>query len=68
MALKKPFGALNNAYYGPTMVLKTISYFSPKMSPKIRCCERPGPSITVPRTIDKTIVRSSDEDRHLGPF
>ena len=28
MALKKPFGALNKAYYGPTMVLKTINYFS----------------------------------------
>ncbi len=27
MALKKPFGALNKAYYGPTMVLKTIIIF-----------------------------------------
>jgi hypothetical protein len=33
VALKKPFGALNNAYYGPTMVLKTIIIF-PKDIPK----------------------------------
>ena len=33
MALDKPFGALNNGYYGPTMVRKTINYF-PKDVPK----------------------------------
>ena len=68
MALKKPFGALNNAYYGPTMVLKTIYYFSPKMSPKVRGRERPGPFTLVPRTIDQTIVRTSGEDGPLDGF
>jgi len=33
VALDKPFGALNNGYYGPTMVRKTINYF-PKDVPK----------------------------------
>jgi hypothetical protein len=68
VALKKPFGALNNVYYGPTMVLKTISYFSPKMSPKIRGRKHAGRFTPAPGTISKTIVRTSAEDRPLVGF
>jgi len=57
-ALKKPFGALNDAYYGPTMVLKTINHFSPKMSPKVGGRQPTGPLTLAPRTI----VRTSGED------
>jgi hypothetical protein len=37
VALKKPFGALNNAYYGPTMVLGRSLIF-PKLSGWIALC------------------------------
>ncbi len=53
MALKKPFGALNNAYYGPTMVLKTINHLSPKMYPKVRRRERPGPFTPAPGRVTR---------------
>jgi hypothetical protein len=62
VALKEPFGAKSSGYYGP----QTINYFSPKMSPKVRGRGQPGPSTLAPRTIDKTIIRTSDEDRSFG--
>lgn len=48
----------------PTMVLKTINYFSPK----VRARERPGPFTPTPRTIDKTIVRTSARRQTFGLF
>ena len=58
MALKKPFGALNNAYYGPTMVLKTINYFPQRCPQRSGVASDPDHSRQPPGSL-KTIVRTS---------
>ena len=52
MALDKPFGALNNGYYGPTMVLKTIIIF-PQRYPQRSGVESDPDHYASPRTSDQ---------------
>ena len=67
MALKTPFGAINSGYYGPPMVLRRSIIF-PKDVPKGQGSRATRNISLAPRSIYKTIIRTSDEDRPLGWF